>query len=354
MIKNNNKSNKVDSKRVIFDMIEEISERPRNIIVKRFNLDGNGVITLDQIGKSYGITRERVRQIETEAIAKLKKVGKKHDIDYIFEYIKIKIESRGGIVSEEKLVDILFDGDDSENNNKHISLLIFSLDDRIKVAKESKAYKKIYYFEKESLDKFIDIIERLESHLLESKSNITFETMKHILHNYGHSDITKDYLKSYLDSNKVILDNILGEWGHIQWSHIKPRSVRDKAYLTLKKNQKPLHFIEITKKINEIWNKKKANNQTIHNELIKDDRFVLVGRGIYALSEWGYKPGTVLDVLLEIFNESDKKEMSQDEIIERVLEKRKVKNNTIILNLQNKTFFEKLPGKIYRLQPKIL
>jgi len=349
MIKNNNKSNKIDLKKVIFDMIEEIPERPRSVIIKRFNLDGEGVRTLDKIGKNYGITRERVRQIETEAISKLKKVGRKHNIDFIFEYTKIKIESQGGVISEEKLIDILFEDESNGDINKHISLLILSLNDRIKVAKESKAYKKIYYYEVESLDRFKNIVERLETYLLENQSNITFDVMKEILHQDGYLNISKEYLKSYLDSNKVVLDNILGEWGHMQWTHIKPRSVRDKAYLTLKKNKKPLHFVDITKKINKIWDSnKKANNQTVHNELIKDDRFVLVGRGIYALSEWGYKPGTVLDVLREIFNETDKKEMSQNEIIECVLEKRKVKKNTIILNLQNKSFFEKIPGKIYR------
>ena len=350
MVKNNGKLNNIDLKKVIFNMIEEIPERPRSVIIKRFNLDGEGVRTLDKIGKNYGITRERVRQIETEAISKLKKVGKKHNIDFIFEYTKIKIESKGGVISEEKLIDILFEKSSDGDINKHISLLILSLNDRIKVAKESKAYKKIYYYEIESLNRFKNIVEKLETHLLESQNNITLDVMKEILYKDGHSSISKESLISYLDSNKIVLDNILGEWGHMRWTHIKPRSVRDKAYLTLKKNEKPLHFVDITKKINKIWDnsKKKANNQTVHNELIKDDRFVLVGRGIYALSEWGYKPGTVLDVLLEIFNENDKKEMSQDEIIKCVLEKRKVKKNTIILNLQNKSFFEKLPGKIYK------
>ncbi|MCK5085645.1 hypothetical protein KAK05_02955, partial [Candidatus Parcubacteria bacterium] len=123
MIKNNSKSNKVDLKKVIFNMIEEIPERPRNVIIKRFNLDGEGVRTLDKIGKNYGITRERVRQIETEAISKLKKVGEKHNIDFIFEHTKIKIESQGGVISEEKLIDVLFKDESDDDINKHISLL---------------------------------------------------------------------------------------------------------------------------------------------------------------------------------------------------------------------------------------
>jgi DNA-directed RNA polymerase delta subunit len=150
--------------------------------------------------------------------------------------------------------------------------------------------------------------------------------------------------------NKVVLENILGEWGHHKWPHINPKSVKDKAYLALKRENKPLHFTEITAKINSFWTSKKpTNNQTVHNELIKDGRFVLIGRGIYALKEWGYRPGVVLDVIMEIMKEKGGA-MDQEEIIKGVMERRRVKRNTIVLNLQNKKNFEKLPNKVYRLK----
>ncbi len=118
----------------------------------------------------------------------------------------------------------------------------------------------------------------------------------------------------------------------------------------MKKNKEPLHFTKIADEINIIWPKKKrTNSQTAHNELIKDDRFVLIGRGIYALKEWGYEKGTVLDIIIEIMSEKNK-EMKQEKIVKEVLAKRQVKENTIILNLQNKKYFEKLDGKIYRLK----
>jgi len=80
--------------------------------------------------------------------------------------------------------------------------------------------------------------------------------------------------------------------------------------------------------------------QTVHNELIKDSRFVLVGRGIYALEEWGYYPGQVKDVILRVLRE-ERKPITKEEILEKVLEQRLVKENTILLNLSNKKYFER-------------
>ncbi|MCK4591967.1 hypothetical protein KAT63_00835 [Candidatus Parcubacteria bacterium] len=345
-----NKLVAMDLNRLIFDIINELSERSGSIITKRFNLNEKGVRTLDEIGKEYGITRERVRQIESEAITRLKHIGKRHNIGLIFNNIRKTIEDHGGLMSEEEIIKHLFKNKSRDNINKQVSLLILSLDDKIEVAKETKAYKKIYFYEKENFEKFKNIIGILEKYLIENKENLSFERISNLLKDKDFSYFSEMSIRSYLESNKIILRSVIGEWGHQKWPHINPKSIRDKAYLALKKIKKPLHFVEIADKINEIWkNKKRANNQTVHNELIKDKRFVLVGRGIYALAEWGYKPGTVLDVLLEIFNK-DGKEMSQNEIVEKVLEKRKVRKNTIVLNLQNKKYFEKLANKVYRIK----
>ncbi len=345
-----NKNQKTDFRNLVFSLIKELPERSADVIRKRFNLEGGSAETLDGIGMKYNITRERVRQIEAEAIAKLKQTGKKHNIGLIFNDLKKTIDSRGGVMSEEEIIKYLFKSENRDNINRQVALLILSLDDKIKTAKETKACKKIYFYEKESFAKFCGAIKILEKYLTESGKSLSFEEILNLLKDNNFPNLSEEAVKSYLSSNKIILRSVIGEWGRRNWPHINPRSVRDKAYLTLKKNKNPLHFISITDGISEIWrNEKRPNNQTVHNELIKDRRSVLIGRGIYALSEWGYKPGTVLDVLLEIFNQTGK-EMGQNEIIEKVLERRIVKENTIILNLQNKKHFEKLANKVYRLK----
>lgn len=353
MIKNIKKE---DIKKVILNMIQELPERSRNTIEKRFNLDGKGVKTLDSIGKEYNITRERVRQIEREALIKLKKIGKNHNIANIFQFIEETVNRHGGIISEDKIVTHLFE-EKNEEINKQISLLILSLDDRIKKEKETKRHKKLYFYERGNVEKLKDMIDILEEHLCENEKDIDFDNIIFLVSGVNKQEkdnnIFQEHVESYLELNKVILKNIIGDWGHEKWPHINPKSIRDKSYLALKKNKNPLHFTKITDSINEIWkDKRRANSQTVHNELIKDKRFILVGRGIYALKEWGYRPGTVLDVIIEVFKESSKEEIIQEDIILEVLKKRKVKNNTIILNLQNKDYFVKLPNKIYRLKNK--
>ena len=106
-----------------------------------------------------------------------------------------------------------------------------------------------------------------------------------------------------------------------------------------------MHFEQIAEQINEIgFDGKKANAATVHNELILDDKYVLVGRGLYGLKDWGYKKGTVTDVIEEIMNEV-KQPLTRDEIIAKVLEKRYVKKATIVLALMNKEKFAKAEGK---------
>ena len=146
--------------------------------------------------------------------------------------------------------------------------------------------------------------------------------------------------------SREIKQNVFGKWGLAGWSDIKPRGTREKAYLVLKTADKPLHFREIADLIDSygLQKKKKSHPQTVHNELIKDKRFVLVGRGIYALSDWGYKRGTVKEVITEILRASDKP-LSREEVLEKVLQIRQVKKSTVIINLN--TFFARIGKNAY-------
>ena len=164
----------------------------------------------------------------------------------------------------------------------------------------------------------------------------------------------------YLKLMKNIGINPFGEYGLRSWSKIEPSGTKDRAYLLLSHKKQPLHFKEIAKSLNNrtdiivsplilsrSWFKK-VEVQTVHNELIKDSRFVLIGRGIYALKDWGYKPGKVADVIKDILKES-KRPLTQEEIIKEVQKKRFAKTNTIILNLHNKKIFKKLEDNRYTL-----
>jgi DNA-directed RNA polymerase delta subunit len=114
--------------------------------------------------------------------------------------------------------------------------------------------------------------------------------------------------------------------------------MRDYAYLVIRKHGSPIHFREVAKNIEKIFDKK-AHVATTHNELIKDPRFVLVGRGLYALSEWGYMSGVVKDVIRKVLEKNGP--LTKKEVIDKVMKERYVKENTILVNLQNPKFFKK-------------
>jgi len=152
------------------------------------------------------------------------------------------------------------------------------------------------------------------------------------------NSLEKSVFTSYLEISKKIQKDSEGNFGLKDWPEINPRGIKDKAYLVFKKTEKPLHFTEVAKLIEG------SLVQTVHNELIRDPRFVLIGRGIYALSEWGYYPGEVKDVISKVLTEGGP--LTKEEILEKVLKQRLVKENTVFLNLSNKKYFERdIQGK---------
>ena len=116
----------------------------------------------------------------------------------------------------------------------------------------------------------------------------------------------------------------------------------------IKKSGKPLHFADIAKAINETkFDEKIAYPPTVHNELILDDKYVLVGRGIYALKEWGYEPGNVADVIEQYLAKEGPR--TKQEIIDYVLNKRDVKKSTVYLSLMNSKRIKKANDGKYAL-----
>lgn len=108
-----------------------------------------------------------------------------------------------------------------------------------------------------------------------------------------------------------------------------------------------MHFSDIAKAIKgSSFKRKDVTTQAIHNELIKDKRFVLIGRGIYALDNWGYSKGTVSDIIADVLQDA-KEPLHRDEIVKRVLKSRQVKETTILLNLQSKPQFKRVAKATY-------
>jgi len=61
------------------DLITQLDERERKIINARFGLDGNDPITLEEVGVKFGVTRERIRQVQNIALSKMRKALAKRE-----------------------------------------------------------------------------------------------------------------------------------------------------------------------------------------------------------------------------------------------------------------------------------
>ncbi len=323
---------------IVRRLLTSLPERSRIVLEARFGL-GNSAerVTLESIGKRYDITRERVRQIENHALNALKKSPAFTEAHAAFEELERVIDSLGGIVCEEDLLSFMSKDKSMQN---HIYFLLV-LGDPFKYRKEDDEAERCWYVDQELADKVHTALKTLYGGLSDEELIPESEMIERFLkelENINAKYRNEEVIKRWLSISKNIGKNPLGEWGHSASPNVKTKGVRDYAYLAVKKHGSPLHFREVAQLIEKTFHRK-AHVATTHNELIKDSRFVLVGRGMYALKEWGYTQGVVRDVIREVLR--DKGPMSKDEIIDKVLKERHVKPGTIVVNLQNQKYFKR-------------
>ena len=325
-------------KQTVKKLISVLGDRSRDVIISRFGL-GNDTkrMTLEAIGKKYKITRERVRQIENYSILNIRKSKEYTKEKPAFDELRRLITEMGSVISEEALLKHL-SKDKSTQNQVHFLLVV---GEDFTKEKEDEEFKHRWTIDKELSKKIHSSLRDLytklsdDEILLESDMVEKFlEHLKDVSEKYKNQEIAK----RWLELSKLIDKNQLGEWGKTGSSNINAKGMRDYAYLVIRRHGSPIHFREVAKLITELF-KKKAHVATTHNELIKDPRFVLVGRGLYALSEWGYMSGVVKDVIKNIIQKNGP--LTKDEIVKKVLKERYVKENTIMVNLQNPKFYKK-------------
>lgn len=370
---------KLDAIEIINNLFSELSERERDVLTRRFGLQGEIKETLEEIGKIHQLTRERIRQIETSSIKKLRQL---ENLDNYLSGLKNVIigllEEHGGLMEKEYLFKNLVNysmgaGRKQENEIKHqrhfdflISRLlpnefeevtasdyfkdsyklkfqtlehletlagellekireankIFATEELINFAKELEAFKNNQ--EKFAQDGNLDVAGVLKNELFEENTELINRNKT---------------IYAILQAAKEIEQNKFGHWGMRDWRVIKPKTINDKIYLVIKNAGKPMHFTQIADKINQIsFDGKKANAATVHNELILDDKYILVGRGLYGLKEWGYNKGTVAQVIEKIIRDAGRP-LSREEIVEKVLNQRLVKKATISLALMDREKF---------------
>ncbi len=320
-------------------------EREKEIISRRFGLKGNKE-TLEQIGEMLSITRERVRQLEKAILIRLQICAEEGQIPELAAAEKILIRNlteTGRVAKLNDLADKIYGRETTAPEKAGIyfiatfskNLAIVEENDRYNVAVGIAEYgdsKKI----RERVDEIVKVVR-------ENKKPISLDELDEKL-NYEHPS----HIKAVASISKL-LASLNGMWGLAKWPSVNPKNIRDKIFVILEAKKEPMHFSDIAKEIKESnFKRRDVTVQAIHNELIKDSRFVLIGRGIYALSTWGYKKGTISEIIKSVLEKAGEP-LTREEIVKQVLKVRKVKETTILLNLQNKDFFKKVDKNSYTL-----
>ncbi len=322
-------------------LVSGLPERSRDVVVSRYGLTGGGKPeTLDSIGKRYGITRERVRQIENHAVKIIQESQALEKEMVALRTLEESIRGMGGILSEDTILSE-FAKDDETRNQLYFLLVVGQ---PFINAKESDDFKARWFVDRDLAKSVEDALKQVHAKVKPSDVLTEDELVEHVVSCLAKVNTkykNKDTVRRWLELSNCLMRNPLGEWGRQSAPGIRVKNIRDHAYLALKRHGSPMHFREVAKAIDKLFGKK-AHEATTHNELIKDDRFVLVGRGIYALKEWGYRTGPVVEIIKHILKEAGP--LAKDEIMKRVAKERYVKPNTIIVNLQNPAFV-KADGK---------
>ncbi len=331
-------------KKITKKITSQLAVRALDVVMNRFGLTADGKRkTLEEIGKKYGITRERVRQVEDAALSSIKRSDAYKREQAVFDELKQLIKKMGSVVAEHELLPYISKDKATQN---HINFFLV-LSDAFRKHREDDHFHTRWSIDDEMTEKVHESLRKLYASLsdedLVSETEMIkkfFDQIKELSEEYRDAEMAK----RWLSMSKVVAKNPLGEWGKASSPNIRTRGVKDYAYLVMRRHGSPMHFREVADSISKTFNKK-IHHATCHNELIKDPRFVLVGRGMYALSEWGYKKGIAREVIADILKREGP--LGKEDIFQKVNKERYFKKNTVSVNLANSKYFKKNKNGFY-------
>lgn len=326
-----------------------MSPRQKEFLMGRFGIDDGEKKTLQELGDRHGITRERVRQIETEGLKIASEKFKNSDGPKIIEIAKNHLKILGGARRDDYLVEDLKKLLKDSSLTKNQLRFLFEIAKNPFYRSEDDSFYGFWHLDSQTMRRIENFIQKAVKVFENNRKNIfSSGQVKAVLAKANEISGVNDFTGSnYLLLSKKFANNPYEDVGLSHWEEISPKTSKSKAYLVLKKHGKPLHFQELAKMINaQKFDERRVYPQTIHNELIKDPRFVLVGRGTYGLEEHGFYHGTAKEVLKKILKE--KGPLSFEDIKKEVSKQRVLRENTLQINLHNKNYFKKLSDGRYQ------
>jgi hypothetical protein len=340
---------------IVDSLLAALAPKEADVVRRRHGLTEKGKETLENIGQDYNVTRERIRQIENQSLQKMRDADNYKEVVGPAENTIVHIlNEHGGAIEENMLYDNLLAEDQMESNHpRYISFIVTNLlPEKVEPLPKKKKYDrgwKLKHVSIDYIDALIDALHEIaDGHGVPQAFDELHEKMRnHETYMKHEENLTENAIQSLLHVAGTLDKNPYEEYGLREWGHIKPKRMHDRVFLVLRKEGDPMHFEEIAERITKVF-EKKAYPPTVHNELILNDEYVLVGRGIYALKEWGFKEGVVSSVIEDVIKDAGKP-LSRKQIIDTVLEQRMVKKNTIMLALTDKSRFKKTTDGKYTL-----
>lgn len=337
--------------KLITASLAALDQRQKEVVEGRYGLKDGQLKTLAEIGEKHDITRERVRQIEASALHELKGIAQKPEFKEFVHLVKTHLKNVGGVRRETLLLTdlrVMITDPNTPNLANKVRFLLEVAGEPRFLAEDENIHS-YWALSEEDKKKAASFVSRLAKLMEGRKSEVVSHgKIDSLLSEAVGSHNLKDLIAlNYISISKQFHVNDFGDFGLTHWPEVNPRTVRDWAHMVLRKNEKPLHFEDIAKLINKSRkdSKKSAHPQTVHNELIKDPRFVLVGRGTYGLQEFGLMPGTAKEVMARILKQHGP--LSPRELLALVLKERMLKKNTVFINLQNRKYFTRLDDGTY-------
>ncbi|MEK7523518.1 MAG: sigma factor-like helix-turn-helix DNA-binding protein [Patescibacteria group bacterium] len=348
---NQDQTSKINLAKILEDIFLVLTPKEKEVIIKRFSLNNEPRQTLEKIGQQFSVTRERIRQIEKIALGKLRRTLENTKLSEVSRIAKELLQAHGGLCVEDELVSEILQrlSTDAEIDSHIVKLALAICPDFVR--SERNGLFNPFWRTKGQDENELAAVSEVAYQILSKKKDLT--SMAELA-----GEVEAQLAEKGMKSNRETIISLFSidmrfkkvkeGIGLMTWRHINPKSIRDKAYIVLKREGKPLHFVEIANKITEsAFDKKVVTTQAVHNELIRDEHFVLVGRGLYGLKEWGYKKGTVAEVIEDLLRK--KSPLTKQEIIAGVLKQRHVKKGTISLNLQKNEQFVRIGRAVYTL-----
>ena len=313
-----------------------ITKREREILKYRIGLEGEYSHTLEEVGTIFGVTRERIRQIEAKTMKKIKLIMK---VDFINQDQESTAMNMGKGFYEDNYLEEGIENISPESISKAEPDQIEespsqSQTELVKAISFGSEYK---IWDPEINEKIFNLKE-----ITEESENILEDTFEEISNEdlEENSEYQQNQFYGELEAYRTA--------GYYEYTD----KLSTVLQYILKRAGKPLYINEITVKCEEIIGISFSINQVYNILSAQEETFSWAGPGMYALAEWGYPKyvNSIKNVIVWFIKENARA-VTEEEIYEFMLPLYRVKKESIFSTLirEEDIIFKRIGKKLWDL-----